>query len=531
MERKSFSEQLSTVTAQLVTWVPIGLLLLRIRSDETDLKLLVTCLGLAITGLVWFAFQVREVGRRAEETGVLRRPEAFWSLVTGRVAGRVRDLNANRELFVVGRAGIAGAAELFTRARRDRSDHSPVSFFTIQKDSATARERDAEVGDLRQRLEARHPVALILIDDGDWAELRDYEAAIREWGAAHSELPILAVQTDRIQAGGLNPSLTFSAVELRRIARAPVVGVADRLLQQSALRGELWRKTAAQTRYVALAGIACAVLLGAGMIGFITLVKSEQARSDSTSRTSLLYQQALLYPESNQLAALRTAQEYRRDPAGGAAAMLQAADEALRTALFTAHQRQGEDANVVFLAAVGGSDSVQIIEVARSPMDNFQRRPFGYRAASDLLDGIGTCAIATRHTIYWRGINQPGRFQTDSIAAWETSGTAAGTYDAGAHVIRVGGRSCEYKRLPRTVADNDRNELLCVPVGTTSNSELDALGAICVSSNENGPWVGDPWVRGAVSTAGIWLAPLDWSSAATARGGPSPGPLPAHASG
>jgi hypothetical protein len=529
IERKSFSDQLSTVTAQLVTWVPIILLLLRIRSNEKDVKLLVTCLGLAITGIVWFAFQIRDVSREADEKGVLRRPEAFWSLVTGRVSSRVRDLNANRELVVIGRAGVAGVAEIFAPAKRDRTDNSPISFFTIQKDSATAKEREAEIGDLRLRLEARHPVALILIDDGDWAELRDYEAAIREWGAANSELPILSVQTDRVQGVGLNPSLTFSAVELRRIVRAPVAGLADRLLQQTALRGELWRKTAASTRYVALAGIACTVIFGAVAIGFITLVRSEQERSDSTAQASLLYQQALLYPNSNHVAALRAAQEYRRDPARGAGVMLQTADEALRTAIFTAHPRRGEDANVVFLSAVGGSDSVVIIEVARSPEDNFPRQPFSYHATSDHLDGIGTCAIATRHAIYWKGVNQPGRFQTDSIAAWETSGTAAGTYDAATHVIRVGGRSCEYKRLPRTIADNDRKELLCVPVGTTSNAELESMGAICVSSNEASPWVADPWVRGAVTTASIWLSPIDWRSAALAKGASPPGAPPASA--
>ncbi|HKP75736.1 MAG TPA: hypothetical protein VJT67_09355 [Longimicrobiaceae bacterium] len=526
MERKSFSEQLSTVTAQLITWVPIALLLLRIRSNEKDTKLLVTCLALAVTGIIWFAFQIRDASREADEKGVLRRPEAFWSLVTGKVSSRVRDLNANRELFVVGGAGVAPVADLFV-PKRERPDNAPISFFTIQKADGTAKEREAEIGDLRHRLESRHPVAVILIDDGDWAQLRDYEASIRDWGATHSELPILAVQTDRIRGGGLNPSLAFSAVELRRIARAPVAGLADRLLQQSALRGELWRKTATNTRYIALAGIACTMLFGAIAVGFIMLVRSEQERSETAARASLLYQQALLYPNANQLAALKTAQEYRRNPAAGAAAMLQAANEALRTAIFTAHPRRGDDANVVFLAAEAVGDSVQIVEVARSPVDNFVRVPFSYRASSDRLYGIGTCAVATRHAVYWRGVNQPGRFETDSIAAWETSGTAAGSYDAGDHVLRVAGRSCEYKRLPGTIADNDRNELLCVPVGTTSNSELEPLGAICVSSDEDSPWVVEPWVRDAIRTAGIWLAPIDWQSAARAKGGGSPSPPPA----
>jgi len=522
MERKSFSQQLSTVTAQLVTWVPIVLLLLRIRSNEADVKLLVTCLGVAVTGIIWFAFQIRDVSREADEKGVLRRPEAFWSLVTGKISSRIRDLNTNRDLFVVGHTAAGAAAEVLVPNKRDRTENAPISFFTIQKDSGAGREREAEIAELRHRLEARHPVAVILIDDGDWADLRDYEAAIREWGAAYSELPILSVQTDNVRAGGRNPSLMFSAVELRRIVRAPVAGLADRLLQQTALRGELWRKTATQTRYVALAGVACSLLFAAVAIGFIAFVKGEQERSAGIARASLLYQQALLYPNGNQVAALKTAQDYRRNPAGGAGAMLQSADEALRTALFTAHPRRGEDANVVFLSAVGVGDSVLIVEVARSPEDNFARQPFSFHATTDHLEGIGTCAIATRHAIYWRGTNRPGRFQTDSIAAWETSGTAAGTYDAGARVIRVAGRACEYKRLPRTIADNDRNELLCVPVGATSNADLDPVGAICVSSNEPSPWVVEPWVRRSITTAGVWLAPIDWASAAHAKAAAPP---------
>jgi hypothetical protein len=95
----------------------------------------------------------------------------------------------------------------------------------------------------------------------------------------------------------------------------------------------------------------------------------------------------------------------------------------------------------------------------------------------------------------------------------------------------VGGRTCEYKRLPRTIADNDRKELLCVPVGTTSNAELDPIGAICISSNESTPWVADPWVRGAVTTASIWLSPIDWRSAALAKGASPPSAPTAHPTG
>jgi hypothetical protein len=416
---------------------------------------------------------------------------------------------------------VAEIANILIPSQIGHTSDSPISFFTITKDGGTAKEREEELEDLQRRLESRDPVAVILIDAGEWSNRRDYEAAVRAWGATHAELPILVVQTEQIRAGGPNASLDFSVVELRRISHAPALGLANRLLQQTAIRGELWKNTANYLRYVALIGLACSILLGATTAGFISFVGTEQARNADNIQSVLIYQNALSYPTSNHVAALKTAQEYRTNPSVHAVNLLQTAAEALQTALLTAHRRQSDDSNVVFLSVGASPDSVKIVEVARAPADNIVRHTFSYATTSDWLDGIGPCAIATRHAIYWKGISQPGRFKTDSIAAWEASGNGAGNYDANAHSIRVAGRSCEYKRLPPDIPDNDRRELLCIPVGTNSNANLEPLGAICISSNEARSWLVAPWVRNAVTTAGIWLAPIDWRSAANAKSGGS----------
>jgi len=199
---------------------------------------------------------------------------------------------------------------------------------------------------------------------------------------------------------------------------------------------------------------------------------------------------------------------------------------ALREALVRAHGGNPENTNVVFLAVVQRNDTTKLVEIARGPSDTLKREPFAVSPSPSPIPGVAPCALKTRRVVYWAGEATSVQATTDSILAWSSSGQVVGQYNRpsnGPGWLQVDPtNSCVYLELPRegkaASPDDDRRELLCVPVGMSSAlPTVQAVGVICASSNERETWLHQDWGRVALLNASLWLASAQWALSGAER--------------
>src|SRR4051812_10222321 len=275
---KGYRQLVTTVTAQLLTWIPVALVVFKIRATPDDVRVLAAYIAPFVAGIGWFAVQYRRAGKMADEQGSLPRPEWFWSLITGRVVSHPGELGSNRQLTVVSLAQDQQTVEHIVPSRVRNA--GAIGFFTLERDGTVTR-RGGGGEALGSGLDAQSPVGLVLVDGGAWEDKEEYDQAIRAWGARNPELPIVAVATAEVSAPGGKPSLRFSSIPWESLQDPPLLGITNRLLQQAAIRGNLWRRTAERFRYLALGGIAAALLfagLSSGLLAFSRRIADRSAR-------------------------------------------------------------------------------------------------------------------------------------------------------------------------------------------------------------------------------------------------------------
>jgi hypothetical protein len=504
---KGYRQLLTTVTAQLMTWIPVILVVFRVRADTNDVRTLAAYIAPFVAGVAWFVVQYQRAAQMATEEGTLPRPQWFWSLATGRITNHAIELTANRPLTVVSLAQDQPAVEDIVPQRLRTS--SAIGFFTLDRAGSGAR-REVSPAKLTSELDAQFPVGLVVVDGGEWGEREEFDQAIRAWGARHPELPIVAVATREVSAPGGKPSLRFSAIPWETLSDPPLLGITNRLLQQAAIRGQMWRATAERFRWLALGGIGLAVILAGICAGLLALTRQAQARDARELAYASQYRAALVLPEAHQRALLQAAYEVRSGAPGAVPTYLNLAADALRGGLIRAQGANPRNTNVVFLGIHADGDSTRMAEIARAPNDATPRPPFAFQTAATQLTGIAPCVAATRTAVYWYGVAHTDAYRSSTLSGWSASGQQVARFDSADQSLKLLDHTCQYLRLPSNMADDDRTELLCSPVGALPNGRLSLVGVICVSSDETTPWLGNSWARAALRTATIWLANIDW---------------------
>lgn len=531
MVKKSYLEYVSAVASQLATWVPIVFLLLNIRSTAADTELFIKLVAISVGGVLWFAYQYRIATKMADEQGRLPRPELFWSLMTGKITSEVDDLDVNRQLLVIAPSDVTSDVEDLLPQNMRKAQGSAIIFFTIKEPAENASTREKELNGLREQLRAQNPVGIILIDNGKWDALREFDSVIRGWGATHSELPIVTVHAQAASGPGTSPSLGFSGIPRNSLNRPALLGLTNRLLQQTAIRGKLWKGTAGKLRYIALGAGACAIVSASIAAGFVVIAQTAQQDAEAALRASEQFREALTFSENYQSAFLDNSRAYRDESysdsvsasAEQAAELLVASGAAaLRDALQRAHGGAPKGTNVVLHGMVRNGPAFTVVEITRDPPTKSERQPFGYNPSQQHFEGIAACAVAIRAAVYWSGVSSMDPPRTDSMAAWSLSGPQIAEYSRRSHQLRFKNISCEYLKFPSEIPDDERRELLCVPVGSSATVGSVPVGSLCVSSNADRSWLHQAWVRNALGTAALWMAPFDWKSVATKRFGDLP---------
>jgi hypothetical protein len=516
MKKSNVIDVFRAIFPQLLIWVPFVFSYLQIEASKTDIRLLSLFAAAATAGVLWFGMEWRRAAKMADEEGKLPEPQGFWSVVTGRIISRISQRGPDGPILVLVPSDANKEGEFVKAAYSQVYGRGKLVFVRIDEFPLDPTERKAEV---KKCLDGQNPLAVVPIDNGSWGKILDVDIAVRAWGARFPDRPILAIQSPQVgDVEGTKPSLHYSSVALPPTTSTAVpFEMMTRLFGQTLNRGELWKESAQRSRYFALSASAVAIivisLLSAGTI----VLRRQQLEHGAELRRarSMIewYKQALIFPEEAENFYLNGVSVYN-DSAHAVDPLMRSTAAAIRAALYNANGQNPRNTNVVLLALFQSGDSTNAIEVARAPADESIRQPFPVGNTGD-LDGIAPCAVANKRTIYWRGLARAGQEpQTDSIGAGSAKGGTPGKYDSSNKRLYVNSSSCQYRKLSLTSADDNRRELLCTPVGSTSGLSLPSLGVICVSSNSERSWLAEGRTAEALEAWARWTAPLPWSKAA-----------------
>lgn len=437
--KRSYREVVNTVAAQLLTWVPL-LVLLGIGPSAATLNAVIPAIAAAIGGVVWFIGQAKHASNKVDDTGHLPKPEAFWSLVTGKISNRARSLAGIGQIVVVVPAGARTEGAMLESAYGEGTNQSPLIFVPLP--DANDKDKDARISYLKTLLgkeDDEETFAVVVVDDGRWHLEGEVESLIREWGRRNPEKPIVSVLSSGVgTASGLPASINFNSVPINAVVRPPYAALTNRLLQQTANRGESWKQHASFSRMVVGGTLAVTIACAAFAVEISRATLSRERARASTlaaTRDSLKhFRKSSEVPGALRAGMLVSAASVRRNtPISALEAhrqLLVKEVDALREALINAHGGQPQNTTIVLLSLQDGTGprGKRVVEIGRAPSDNAIRQPFPLMEGAAQIDGIAPCAIATGIAVHWRGKATSFTDQTDSLAAWLVSGEPAGQY-------------------------------------------------------------------------------------------------------
>jgi len=522
----SYAALLSNVVGPTLVW--FGL-----RLDKGLLKwLLYGGLLLPVLGFVWLRHEYRSAKLRIEEDGEVQRPEWLWTLLTGGITHKSQVLSGQASVMVLVPPGMHSVAarldEIYNHTKPHEVDDSTgedrkvdshagevhevenpagshqLQFHyitqrsngTIGEDEGTSSIKEATIRPLKKLAEELAGCAgIIFLDDSLWHERYPKTMEIvRQWVAKTSVRPIMAIRVD----GG---TLNYSWSPFKDVAGEDR-GLHPRLLAQAINRGTQWWRQATTNRWLLLrlAPLTFALFLGCVVISYLYWY-----RDRTLERLTTMDQQ-------ERLKAAQAMGSFRSTPATNTSAgfneLLKANADEMRTIIERGSGVTAESHVVVMMFSVSRQGSLLRVEEIAASRNKPKIGPFTFDPSSPETKGIVTCAVAKRAFVLWTGENNTPP-KTTGIRAWDLQGRQVGTYRPDNRLEFGNNEWCSHEPKPASF-DDQRNQMLCVPVGVADNSG-EVVGAICVSSVGRN-FLGENWVRYLVTRFGTSLSFRLWDT-------------------
>ena len=544
----SYAALLSNIVGPTLVW--FGL-----RLEGGLLKwLLYGGLLLPVLGFVWLRREYRSAKRRIIEDGEVQEPEWLWTLLTGDITHTSKVLSGQASVMVLVPPGMQGVAarldEIYNHTGKphevddatgedlkvdsrageahevdDQAGSHQLQFHyitqrpngTIEEDEGTASIKEAKIRTLKQLAEELASCAgIVFVDDSSWYERYPKTMkVVQEWVAKTSVRPIMAIRVD----GG---TLNYSWSPFKDVADEER-GLNPRLLAQAINRGRQWWMQATTNRWLLLrlAVIAFILFLGCATLGYffwnsvgkyraqieslsttLTLLGVEVGKANVHRERDMTLERVTKIDQQERLKAAQAMASFRK--AGAFNQLLTANAEEMTTILERGSGVTAESHVVVMMFAIS-KDGKSLEEVAASRAKN-AIEPFTFAPDSQGTEGIVPCSVANRAFVLWIGESEPPK--TTSIQAWDLQGHPIGSYRD--NRLEFGnGKWCSYVPKPGKF-DDQRNQMLCVPVGVADNSG-EVVGGICVSSLGRN-FLNEDWVRYLVTRFGTSLSFRAWNT-------------------
>ena len=555
-EYGSYAALLSNIVGPTLVW--FGL-----RLEGGLLKwLLYGGLLLPVLGFVWLRREYRSAKRRIIEDGEVQEPEWLWTLLTGNITHTSKVLSGQSSVMVLVPPGMHDVAarldEIYNHTGKphevddttgeerkvdshageahevdDQTGSHQLQFHcitrrpngTIEEDEGTSSIKEARIRTLKQLAEELASCAgIVFLDDSSWQERYPKTMkVVQEWVAKTSVRPIMAIRVD----GG---TLNYSLIPLKDVT-GEERGLYPGLLAQAINRGTKWWKQATTNRWLLLrlAVMAFVLFLGCATLGYffwnsvgkhrsqveslsttLRLLGVEVGKADVHRERDMTLERITKIDQQERLKAAQAMASFRDNQAANKAGAFNQLLTANATEMQTILERGSgvtAESHVVVMMFAISKDGKSLEEVAANRAKT-AIEPFTLDPDSKGTEGIVPCSVAKRAFVLWIGESEPPK--TTSIQAWDLQGHQIGSYRD--NRLELGNEKwCSYVPKPQKF-DDQRNQMLCVPVGVADNSG-EIVGAICVSSLGRN-FLNEDWVRYLITRFGTSLSFRTWDTKA-----------------